>query len=290
MTTADHYLARFQKVFEYIDARPDETLTVAELAGVAGFSKYHFHRQFAALFGIGVAGYIRLLRLKRASLQLAFRDASPVIDIALDSGYESPEAFARAFKSRFGQTPSDFRDAPDWPRWYDTCKSLNEMRKTPMNQPAQAVEIVNFPETRIAVLEHRGDPRLIGDTVRKFIEWRKENRLHPSKSATFNLVYDDPAETAPEDYRFDVCAAIDRPVAENGFGVVQKVIPGGRCAVLRHVGASEAIGETVSRLYFEWLPQSGETLRDFPMFFQRVAFFPDVPEHEAVTDVFLPLA
>jgi AraC family transcriptional regulator len=42
-------------------------------------------------------------------------------------------------------------------------------------------------------------------------------------------------------------------------------------------------------LYAEWLPNSGEELRDYPLYFQRIRFFPDVPEHEAVTDIFLPL-
>lgn len=151
------------------------------------------------------------------------------------------------------------------------------------------VQVVVFRETRVAALEHRGDPRLLGDSIRRFIEWRKQHGLHPRVSATFNIVYDNPVETAPEDFRFDLCAATDRDVAENAFGVVKKTIPGGRCAVLRHIGSDDNLGDTVTYLYSEWLPRSGETPRDFPLFFQRVSFFPDVPEHEAVTDVFLPL-
>ncbi len=120
--------------------------------------------------------------------------------------------------------------------------------------------------------------------------WRKQNDLPPRVSATFNIVYDNPTEVAPEDYRLDICAATDRHVADNEFGVMGKTIPGGRCAVLRHIGSSDTLGDTVvSYLYSEWLPQSGEELRDFPMYFQRVKLFPDVSENEAVTDVFLPL-
>jgi AraC family transcriptional regulator len=55
---------------------------------------------------------------------------------------------------------------------------------------------------------------------------------------------------------------------------VQKLIPGGRCAVLRHIGSEDHLGETVSFLYSQWLPQSGEELRDFPLYFQRVLVFP----------------
>lgn len=151
------------------------------------------------------------------------------------------------------------------------------------------VTIVQFPETRVGVLEHRGDPRGIGDSVRRFIEWGKQNHLHPSKSATFNLLYADPTERPPQEFRLDLCAATDRPIGENAFGVVGKTIPGGRCAVLRHVGSDDTLAATVSFLYGTWLPASGAEPRDFPLFLQRIRFFPDVPEHEAITDVCLPI-
>ena len=159
----------------------------------------------------------------------------------------------------------------------------------PDQHPAR-VNIVAFPETRVAAFEHRGDPRLIGNSVRTFIEWRKQNKLPAKLSATFNILYDNPADTAPADYRFDICAATEREVADNDIGVVAKTIPGGRCAVLRHIGSDDTLASSVSYLYADWLPQSGEQLRDFSLFLQRVSFFPDVPEHESVVDVFLPLA
>lgn len=154
---------------------------------------------------------------------------------------------------------------------------------------AAQVKVVQFPETKVAVLEHRGDPRRIGDSVRKFIAWRKENGLPPRLSATFNLLHDNLEEVAPEDFRMGLCAATDREVKENPHGVVGGTIPGGRCAVLRHTGSDDTLGASVRYLYAEWLPTSGEEPRDFPLFLQRVRFFPDVPEHEAVTDVLLPL-
>lgn len=285
------YGIRFRQVLEHIDAHLDEDLTVDRLSSVAAFSKYHFHRQFSLLFGIGVYRYVQLARLKRASYRLAFRDEPRIIDIALAAGYESHEAFARAFKKTVGQTPSEFREQPDWDSWHAIYHPLTELRIRHMKPERSAgdVKILVFEETRVAVLEHRGDPTRLGDSLRRFIEWRKQNKLPPAVSAMFNILYDDPAETPPEDYRFDICAAIDRRVTENPFGVVEKTIPGGRCAVVRHVGSDDTLGEAVRYLYATWLPASGEEPRDFPLYLQRVRFFPDVPEHEAVTDVFLPL-
>jgi AraC family transcriptional regulator len=278
-------------VLEHIDGHLDGDLTVDRLSGIAAFSKYHFHRQFSELFGISVYKYVQLVRLKRASYELAFRDQSRIIDIALTSGYESHEAFSRAFKKAVGQTPSEFREQPQWEPWHATYQPLSELRKSHMKPEhrAENVKIVVFEETRVACLEHRGDPRRLGDSVRRFIEWRKQNNLPPRVSATFNILYDDPAETPAERFRLDICAATQRGVAENPFGIVEKTIPGGRCAVLRHVGSDDTLGEAINYLYATWLPASGEEPRDFPLYLQRVKFFPDVPEHEAVIDLFLPI-
>jgi AraC family transcriptional regulator len=290
-TAAARYRARLRRVLDYIDAHLDEDLPAERLSGVAAFSRFHFHRQFAEFFGIGVYRYVQLKRLRRASWQLAFRHSMPIVQIALANGYEGPEAFARAFRKCIGQSPSAFRKTPQWDPWYATFQILGELRTEHMKTPRSAseVSIVDFPETRVAVFEHRGDPQRIGNSIRRFIEWRKQTALPPSISATFNVLYDDPEQTSPADYRFDLCAATERPLAPNAFGVVAKKIPGGRCAVIRHVGSDDNLAQTVGYLYSEWLPASGEELRDFPIFLQRVTFFPEVPEHEAVTDVFLPL-
>lgn len=150
------------------------------------------------------------------------------------------------------------------------------------------VEIIEFPETRVAALPHRGPAARLGDSLRRFIAWRRENGLPPDRAATFNIVYDGPDVPAGEQ-GYDLCVAISRPVAPNDAGIVEKLIPAGRCARLRHTGSDDTLPATVDFLYATWLPQSAEALRDFPLFFQRVRFFPEVPEHEAITDVFLPL-
>jgi AraC family transcriptional regulator len=86
-TATDRYLTRFRAVLAYIDAHVDEAIDVDQLAAVAAFSKYHFHRQFTLLFGMSVGRYVQLLRIKRAAHQLAYRDAARITDIALACGY-----------------------------------------------------------------------------------------------------------------------------------------------------------------------------------------------------------
>jgi AraC family transcriptional regulator len=280
-----------QRVLDYIDRHLDEDLGLDALAAVAAFSKHHFHRQFSATFGVSVHRYVQLARMKRASYRLAYRHGESVTDIAMDAGYEAPDAFARAFRQRFGQAPSDFRKAPDWEPWLAAFGPLTQARTTLMTSSytADQLTIRDVPPTPVAVMAHRGHPSSIGATIQRFIAWRKAAGLRPDRSATFNIFHSDPRTTPPGEYRLDLCAATDRKVEPNGAGVEAGLIPGGRCAVLRVMGSSDDLEGAALFLYRDWLPESGEDARDFPLDCQRVSFFPDVPEHEAVTDLFLPL-
>lgn len=287
----DNYHARMDRVIVFIDGHLEDDLSVEVLGAVAAFSKHHFQRQFSSLFGISVGRYVQLARLKRASYRLAFRTGISVLEIALDSGYQGPEAFSRAFRRHFDQSPTGFRREPQWSPWLAANAPLTQARSKimPTTFTDGEVRILDFPETPVAVMAHRGDPALIGDTIRRFIAWRKAAGLPPKASATFNIFHPDPHDPFAELDRVDLCAATDRIIAANAEGVVAGIIPAGRCAVLRQIGGGDDLRTSATWLYGQWLPGSGREPRDFPMFAQRVSFFPDVPEQEAITDIFLPI-
>jgi len=282
---AANYAGRFDRVFGFIDEHLSENLSVDRLSRVANFSRFHFHRQFSQYAGISVSRYIQLMRLRRASHRLVFEEETRIIEIALEAGFENPESFSRAFKNAFGQTPSQFRKTPAWEPWNERYRLPTRERTRDMK-----VTIVDFPKTQVAALEHRDAPERVNDTARRFIEWRKASGLSPVRSSdTFGIAYDDPATTEPAQFRFDVCGTVNGPIPPNPQGVVNRTIPGGRCAVVRHQGSLDRIGEAAYYLYREWLPDSGEELRDFPLFFHYRNLILDTPEHELITDVHLPL-
>lgn len=285
MSKASAYAARLHQVFDYIDRHLDEDLTWERLSQVANFSKYHFHRQFSEYAGISVFRYIQLMRLKRASYRLVFSKLEKITDIALDAGFENPESFSRAFKNTFGQTPSEFRAGPEWKSWNERYQF-----RTREGKHAMEVKIALFKETKVAALEHLGPSELVNDSAAIFIEWRKASGLSPAASSrTFGIAYDNPDTTDPEEFRFDICGEVTADVETNPQAVVNKVIPGGRCAVVRHHGPHEGIGACCYYLYRDWLPGSGEELRDFPLYFHYVNLRGETPEHELITDIYLPL-
>lgn len=280
------YTTRFDAVLAHIDANLDGDLSVETLSRVANFSRFHFHRQFAAYVGVPVARYVQLMRLRGAARRLAAQDACTVLDAALDAGFDSPEAFSRAFKRAFGMAPSAFRRHPTWQIWSATFVVPYLSRKLNME-----IRIVDFSETRVAALEHCGPIGLVNESVRKFIDWRKQSGQSPIEtSRTFGIPRNNPDTTPADDFRFDICGEIHESVTPNAFGVRELVIPRGRCAVVRHVGSTDHVGESIYPIYRDWLPASGEELRDHPLFFHYLSAWPETPQDQWQTDIYVPLA
>lgn len=279
------YAQRFERVFDYIERHLGDTLDVEQLSRVAHFSKFHFHRQFSLCADISISAYVRRVRLRHASYRLVFRKYERITDIALEIGFDNPESFLRAFRQAFGQSPSQFRKHPQWQPWKEQFCLPLRIRSEKMK-----VNIVKFNETKVAVLEHRGPPENVNDSVLQFIEWRKQSGLSPVKtSRTFGLIYDDPNTVEPEKFRFDICGEVSGDAPRNPQGVKSGTIPGGRYAVIRHQGPHECLGEKVYYLYRDWLPASGEELRDARLFFHYINLRSEVSDHELLTDIYLPL-
>lgn len=285
-----NYRQRLQKVLAFIEANTDTDPDIETLSKLAHLSRYHFHRQFSLCFGISPFALIRSLKLKKAAYQLAFRTQLTVTDIAFQAGFENAESFSRAFRQLSGQSPSGFRKAPDWGYWQQQHKVLSDLAGATMKEPlVYQVQRVDFPGISVAVFEHKGAPHQLMHSIRRFIDWRKSQKLAPAVSRTFNLVYDDPTTVPAQDYRFDLCCEFNGVLADNADAIVLKQIPVGPCAMIRHTGSDEQLAQVVRYLYSVWLDETQAELRDFPLFFERVHFFPDVPQHQAVTDIYLPI-
>ncbi|WP_334313295.1 AraC family transcriptional regulator [Psychrosphaera algicola] len=232
----NNYEQNLFRVCDYINQNLDDDLTLDRLSTVSGFSKFHFHRVFSAYTGLSVIKFIQMSRLKRASFRLVFKADIKIIDIAFEAGFESAEAFSRAFKREFGQSPSEFRKSPKWLNWHDKTDTLT-LQLIDKTEHKMDVKVVYFEEQKIAALAHYGDPKLHYQTSMKFIAWRKASKLSPIKTSnTYGIPYSDPNVVKAEDFHFDLCGSVKADIPENEYGVVNKIIPAGRCAVVRDIG------------------------------------------------------
>lgn len=283
---SDGQLERVRQVCNYIGQHLDEELNLTRLSQVGLLSRFHFHRLFLATTGMQLSRYILLLRLKRASFRLAFESKRKILDIGIESGFDSAEAFSRAFKRTFQQSPSQFRSNPDWPHWHSVMTLVNP----PQGDITVDVKIIELPVQKVAQLEHCGAPEKLMETAKQFIEWRKTTGLSPvATSRTYGVPNGDPNTMAAEDFRFRFCGSVNEAVPGNEYGVVTGTLAGGCYAVIRHEGSHDAMESSIYGFFREWLPQSGKAMRDEPLFFHYLNFIHQVDECDLLTDIYLPL-
>src|SRR5690349_4192439 len=91
-----------------IDRNLDGELSLGAIAAACGVSRFHMAHAFGQGAGSPVMDYVRARRLGEAAQRLA-AGAGAILEVALDAGYGSHEAFSRAFRARFGVTPETVR-------------------------------------------------------------------------------------------------------------------------------------------------------------------------------------
>lgn len=99
------FVTTFNHAIDYIEEHLQGQIDYHQAARRAGCSEHHFKRMFSSIAGISLSGYIRRRRMTLAAFDIKHRE-SRIIDIALKYGYQSPDAFSRAFQMIHGMLPS----------------------------------------------------------------------------------------------------------------------------------------------------------------------------------------
>lgn len=297
------YTQRMNSVLDHIDAHLDETLEVAPLAAVAHFSPYHFHRVFTAWMGETLGDYVRRRRLEIAAVRLAGQQ-QPILHIALSVGFGSGEAFARAFKTHFGQTPSAWR-ATTASRWNTELLNVRrrsnpdqllrkldqdinvaghdnpELINTPVEEFTMQVTLATLLPARVAYLRHIGPygPSVAAFWQQQFMPWMRANQLEGRPC--YGIGHDDPGITAAANCRYDACVEIPADFHPRGqAGVAQ--LPGGRYALAAYRGDGPGIGRAWTEFLRDWLPGSGLQIDSRPFF----EHYPVDAEYDPATGIF----
>jgi len=296
----DEYARRMHKVQEHIDQHLDEALELANLAQVAHFSAFHFHRLFRAWMGETLGDYLRRRRLETAALRLITQPDEPVLNIALAVGFGSSEAFARAFKTRFGVTATVWREQQARQRAQRLARensnpgqalgnpdqalnhpSVEHGVSSPSPGSSMKVTIAERAPAHIAYMRHIGPyGKPISDFWQHtFAPWMTTHKL--MGAMRYGISHDDPAITAPDKCRYDACVEVPA-----GFAVpppaISTTIPGGKYASTRYRGNGSDIGASWDGLLRDWLPASGMQLDGRPFF----EYYPQDAQYDPKTGVF----
>jgi AraC family transcriptional regulator len=249
-----------QKALWFIESHLAGELTLDEIAGVAGISRFHMVRAFAAATGLSVMRYVRARRLSEAARALA-NGAPDILQLALDADYGSHEAFTRAFRDHFGVTPEMLR----------ASARLDHIKlQEPI--PMDSTLTQNLEPPRFAT----GKPLLIAGIGERISsengagipgQWQRFHRAVDSIPGRIGKVAYGVCCNGDDAGNFDYIAGVevsDFSDLPREFSTVR--IPEQRYAVFSHRDHISTIRRTINTIWNEWLPASKLKAADAPSF------------------------
>lgn len=254
------YTQRINRVIDYLRGNLDRQLKLEELAKVACFSEFHFHRIFSAVSGETLNNFTNRLRLEKAARLLRYTDRS-LTDIALDCGFSSSATFSRAFRTSYDTSPSQFRKSGEIKK-SKICKELFSKQEyiLPMSEEekrdAFPVRLIDVPERQVAYIRVTNAfemDRVIA-AFKTMMEWAKSQGIF-SQGILFGMSVDDPHVTPKPLYRYEVCFASSFPF-ECMEGMSKLKMPAMRYAATKVSGDIRKVATATDYLFRGWLINS----------------------------------
>jgi AraC family transcriptional regulator len=247
------------KALWFIESHLAEEITLADIAAVAGVSRFHLARAFGLATGVAVMRYVRARRLSEAALVLA-NGAPDILTVALDAGYASHEAFTRAFRDQFGLPP-------------ETARARGSVATLTLMEPIRMDEATKSPLAAPRMEE--GRPLLITG-LQEHVTFDNLAALPGLWQRFGPHIGHVPGQTGPVTY--GVCYNTD----ENGFDYIAGVEVGDaaalppdfarlrlaphRYAVFTHTDHISAVRGTFMAIFNDWLPRLGLQSAEAPVF------------------------
>ena len=254
------YAQRINRVIDYLRANLDRQVKLKELAKVACFSEFHFHRIFHAVSGETLNNFTKRLRLEKAARLLRYSNQS-LTDIAFDCGFSSSATFSRSFRAGYDTSPSQFRKSGEIKK----SKIRKELFSgdeyyLPMSaeekRAAFPVRLLDLPERQVAYIRVTNafeTDRVIA-ALKTLIGWAKAENIF-SQGTLFGMSVDDPHVTPKHLYRYEVCLASSLPF-ECREGMSRLKMPAMRYAVTRVSGDIRKVATATDYLIRGWLINS----------------------------------
>ena len=294
--TRSFYQQVVERVVDHLRTHLDDAPELGALAAMANLSPYHFHRIFRGMAGETALEMLRRLRLERAAWRLRTSQAS-VTMIAFEAGFETHEAFTRAFRANFGTPPSEFRRLPNGQAILAAPSGIHFRVGSEVDVfiPLETgvftmpLAVEQFPATRLATVRHHGPYNQIGAAFGRLSAIAGPAGLFAQPNALVVAIYhDDPESKAIEELQSDAAVSIgdDVPMPD---GLHESTIPAGRYACWSHIGPFEGLGDAWTRFMGQAIPAEGLRVAPGPTFEVYRSDMRTTPKEQLRTDLYVPI-
>ena len=247
------------KTLWIIERNSTQPLTLDGIAAACGVSRSHLAHAFGTATGASVMQYVRARRLSAAARALA-AGAPDILAIALEAGYGSHEAFTRAFRDRFQQTPESVRER----RSVDGLALVDPLALRPhANVRLDPPRVVDEPTVRVVGLAERCS---FDTTIRIPAQWQRFMECYDAIPNKRDHIPIGVSYSADDDGQFlYMCGAEVHRFGERESQLLHLEIPSRRYAVFEHRGHVSTIYETYRSIWNEAMPATGRAVADAPV-------------------------
>lgn len=265
-------LQRIQAAIDYIEENLHNDFSIRDLAQQAQMSQWHFQRVFHASAGETVKAYIRSRRLSHAARALLETDLN-ILQIALEAGFDSNEAFTRAFRQQFALTPRQFRQqkqALSFPRLklqIDQHYLQHLHRNLSLNPRIEysgSLHLVGIPADFTVAHEDFDLLTLLRPVWDRFYQALPQIQGRSEQEAC--LLCEILASSERQIRVFALPCVVVRDFSNLPAGMISHVRAAQKNAIFRHAGSGQAWEYTMQYIFGAWLPESGHALADGGMF------------------------
>lgn len=321
-----HYIQRINKALDFIETNLDQELTLIDIAHVANFSPYHFHRIFASFIEETLNQFITRVRLERAASYLLIYPNQSILEIAIACGFSSSSSFGRAFKSWFGMSATQWRDqkktqnsnpgildskrdqlnsklreTESIPSMYipsmyiDKVTSLPTWR-IPMNNQhtlTTTVQVKELPQMNLAYVRHigpyKGNAHVFKSMITQLMKWAGPRGILENPETQMLCIYHDNPELTDEGkLRISMCLTIPENTPVDG-AIGNMTLDGGMYAMARFELGVNDYQDAWNTVYGTWLPESGYEPDDRPCFELYLNDPEQHPEHKSIVEICIPV-
>ncbi|MCS1349975.1 GyrI-like domain-containing protein [Mechercharimyces sp. CAU 1602] len=293
------YTVRINDVINYIHSHLEEDLSLQQLAQVATFSPFHFHRLFYAFVGETVHQYVQRTRLERSAYRLIHQPNLTVTELSLSSGFSSPSTYSRAFKNHYGCNPSQYRKQYQYSKISNAEGKISKVSSPGISydkdvvtttqtanrrNPFMKVEVKKLPLYHVAYIRHLQGyedgvyNHALNQAFQEVAEWMIAHQLMSDKTLSLGIFHEYGNVTSPEKRRYDAAFTLpeETELEIKHEKISFQTVGGGRYAICRiSVNGTpeqpDQMAEAIAKmekafdyLYKEWLPESAYELDDKP--------------------------
>ncbi|SDF65912.1 AraC family transcriptional regulator [Pedobacter terrae] len=260
--STDIYQRRINRVIDYLNQNLDRSIPLEELASVAYFSAFHFHRIFTAVMGETVHAFTSRMRIEKAARLLKF-SKKPIAEIAAACGFSSAAALSRQFKQYFANSPGLYRKGGKIKN-SKICKELQPVNEYHCDLKQEELEqlfpvqIKQMKERKIAYIRVTDAFKqgVVISAFSKLINWSKEVGIYETETI-FGMSKDDPEVTPKKKYTYEACITLPGDFKLNPDSPVQAtVLPACKYAFTSVRGDIKLVGAGINFLFDNWLINS----------------------------------